>query len=105
MDTDTNDTIATNPEIAPWEWWADRYQIPRETLRALRNAGRGPRMFPIGKRLYIAHTDWHGWIAKVMEDGGVTVVAEPRRRNPARQAPPSQDPSPRRRGRPLKFGV
>lgn len=105
MDTNTDEAIGTTPEIAPWTWWADHYQIPQETLRALHGVGRGPKMFPIGKRLYILRTDWHAWIARVAEAGGVTVVNEPRRRNPARQVSPTQDPPPRRRGRPLKFGA
>lgn len=101
--------VATVPEIAPWTWWADRYQIPEDTLRAIHQAGRGPHMFPIGKRLYIRRTDWFEWINHIAERGGVTAAKEPRRKNPAREtstdpAPPAEPP-PRRRGRPLKFPV
>ena len=63
------------PDLGPvtaarLEDWANTYRIPMSTLRALRAAGKGPRVFEIGRLLYCTRDDWTSWLEGLAMVGG-----------------------------------
>ena len=46
---------------------ADRLGIPLQTLRAWRKYGRGPKGYPLGRRVYFRWSEVEAWLQQLKE--------------------------------------
>jgi hypothetical protein len=66
-------------ECLPLEALAQAHDIPMTTLHYARQAGKGPRVFSIGRRVYCLRRDWNDWLEGLAATGGVKHLNAPRR--------------------------
>lgn len=55
---------------APESELLEEIGLPASTYAAEKAAGRGPRTFKIGRRIYVRIADWHAWLDERAGAGG-----------------------------------
>lgn len=73
-------------ECLPLETPAELHDIPTSTLFLVRQAGKGPPVFHIGRRIYCLRRDWNEWLVGLAATGGVKHLNSPRRPPPQADA-------------------
>lgn len=61
-------TVVIDPPYLPIATVLKMLDLPESTFHALRRAGKGPRVTPLGRRIGLTLEDFRAWIAARRED-------------------------------------
>lgn len=80
-----NPTGAAKPYASPESTLLETIGLPRSTYAAVKAAGRGPKTFKIGRRIYVLHSEWYAWLDRCSREGVVPANEQRTTNSPSKQ--------------------